>query len=348
MNNIEYENKTSIIIPARNYDFILDNTIKKIRELYKNIKIVLILDDINIINYSIDSNTIVLKSNLHTMSAKRNQGVLSVNSEYIALLDSDAYPKKNWLENGINFLEKNNNYTAVVGNWFNAENDNFNQKCVRIQRFLPLFSRKEWWKIIDTSAKEQDITEFTSANVIIKRKDYIDSGLMNELIYIAEDIEFSGRLTKLGYKLRFVPGVDVFHREAEIYPYLRKVFCCGYYYLNNIFEKYINKNKKVYLSEDFIWHTYPLIFVILYFILWILFVCFKITLVPLFILTIFMLIPIILSSLKGLHFLKNKKLKGFITIFSISILFCLVYVIGSFLGILNIPTKSIYKMYKHY
>lgn len=348
MTNIEYENKTSIIIPARNYDFLLDKTLKRIRELYKNIKIVLILDDIDSINCYLDSNIKVLKSNSKNMSAKRNQGVQATDCEFIALLDSDAYPQANWLETGIEFLDKNKDYSAVAGAWYNTEVDTFNQKCVRIQRFSPLFSRKEWWKIIDKSATQQDITEFTAANVLIRRKDYIEAGMMNELIYIAEDIEFSGRLTKLGYKMKFIPEFAVFHREAEIYSFIRKVYCCGYYYSNNIIRKHIKKDKNVYLSEDFLWHIYPLMFAIFYLILWTIFLYFKLSILPLIILTFLLSIPLILNALHSIKHLEEKKIKGFFIILFISISFCFAYVISSLLGILNIPSKDVQKMYKHY
>ena len=40
------------------------------------------------------------------MSVKRNKAVKICKENYIAFIDSDAYPTKNWLFNGIKILNK--------------------------------------------------------------------------------------------------------------------------------------------------------------------------------------------------------------------------------------------------
>lgn len=86
----------SIIIPSRNIDFLLEHSIEKIRQLYPNVKIILVLDDDSKKHiYSNDKNISVIKSDNYNMSAKRNAGVDLANTEYIAFIDSDAYPKEN-------------------------------------------------------------------------------------------------------------------------------------------------------------------------------------------------------------------------------------------------------------
>lgn len=72
MNNNDYEKDVTIIIPSRNIDYLLEDCVSKIRELYKDIKIILILDEIN---KEINSDITILKSKNLNMSAKRNQGV---------------------------------------------------------------------------------------------------------------------------------------------------------------------------------------------------------------------------------------------------------------------------------
>ena len=46
MNN-QYESLVSIIIPSRDIDYLLENCLEEIRKLYKDIKIILVLDEIN-------------------------------------------------------------------------------------------------------------------------------------------------------------------------------------------------------------------------------------------------------------------------------------------------------------
>lgn len=124
MNTNNYENDVSIIIPSRDIDYLLEDCVSKIRELYKNIKIILVLDEIN---KEINSDITILKSKNLNMSAKRNQGIEVAQTKYIAFLDSDSYPIAGWLENAVNFLENNKNYSVVTGCQFNPQSDTFEQ-----------------------------------------------------------------------------------------------------------------------------------------------------------------------------------------------------------------------------
>jgi len=351
MNIEKYEESTSIIIPSRKYDYLLENTIQKIRNLYKKINIVIILDDINFSKEKIPSDITVLKSKSLNMSAKRNQGVQCVNTKYVALLDSDAYPFPNWLETGIEFLNNNSNYSAVYGSWKNPENDSFEQLCTRIHRFMPLFARDEYTKIIGNDTIEQDSQIFISANVIIRREDYIKAGMMNEKLYIDEDIEFAQRMVKQGCKIRFIPDVKVFHRESKIFAYLRKTFCCGYYYANMRIkgncQKELDSFENHFKNSGF-WHLYPLTATITYILLWIIFLITKIPTYPLTLLAIFILFIILYNCIKATKHLEKYKIKGFFFLSYISILFCIIYVISTLFGLLNIQIKRTYDLFRQY
>ena len=335
MNN-NYENKVSIIIPSRSIDYILEECIYQIRKIYKEVKIILILDEIN---KEVSNDITVLKSRNLNMSAKRNQGVEIATTEYIAFLDSDAYPNKGWIEEGISFLEKNKNYSAVTGNQFNPITDSFEQKCLRLVRFSRLFTHSEWCIVIDKNAKEQDCTEFMTSNVIMRKNDYENSGGMNENIYLAEDNEFSERLIRKGYKIRFIPLVSVFHRESKMYPFLRKIYCMSYYYANTLI-----KGRPVKQIKQSIIQLVPLMGVLCF-----IFLCLFIP-NPIFLssLPILALFTLILEAKKEANKLERNKTKGFLIILFTFCMFCAIWVIGSLLGLINFPSKSIQKCYKHY
>ena len=225
MKNKNFEQSVSIIIPSRNADYLLKECIEKIRELYNEVHIVLVLDEIgeNSLGGG-EKNITVLKSTNPNMSAKRNQGVYSCKTEYIAFLDSDAYPCRNQLETGVAFLEENQSYSAVTGCQYNPPSDKFEQICLRLVRFSPLFTHKEWLSVTDRNVHPYDCEVLMTSNVIMRRFDYIKINGMNENIYLAEDSEFSWRLIKNGYRIRFIPQVSVFHHECTLYPFLRKVY----------------------------------------------------------------------------------------------------------------------------
>ncbi len=335
MNN-QYESLVSIIIPSRDIDYLLENCLEEIRKLYKDIKIILVLDEIN---KELPNDITILKSKNPNMSAKRNQGVKVATTKYIAFLDSDSFPNQNWIEEAISFLEQNKNYSAVTGNQFNPQSDNFEQQCLRLVRFSRLFTHKEWCIVIDKNAKEQDCSEIMTSNVIMKKEDYIKAGGMNENIYLAEDNEFSERIIKQGYKIRFIPKVSVFHRESKMYPFLRKIYCMSYYYANTLI-----KGKPVKTIKQSIAQLFPLLGIISFCLLWFLLQ----QSIYLLFLPIFVFLILALEARKEAKKLQNNHIKGFFIILFTFCMFCTIWVVGSFLGLINFPTKDVQKCYKHY
>lgn len=335
MNN-NYEKLVSIIIPSRNIDYLLEECIEKIRLLYKEIKIILILDEIN---KELANDITILKSINPNMSAKRNLGVSYAQTKYIAFLDSDAYPIKNWLENGVDFLEKNKEYSAITGTQFNPPTDTFTQKCLRLVRYSPLFTHKEWCIIIDKNAQEQNCDVLITSNVIMRKEDYENINGMNENIYLAEDNEFSERMIKAGYKFRFIPSVSVFHREATMYPFLRKIYCMSYYYANMFI-----KGKRIKNLKQSLFQFLPLFAVLLYIIFFI-FSDYKLQLLIFLFLAIILLIKYAIDESKKLEY---SHFKGFLIIFFTYCAFCAIWVIGTLMGSINFPSKSVQKCYKNY
>ena len=337
------ENKVTIIIPSRNIDYLLENCINNIRNQYKNIKIVLILDSIDNNLKQIDQNIKIIKSENPNMSAKRNLGVKNVDTKYIAFIDSDAYPNENWLEYAIDFLEKNNEYCAVTGSQYNPPTDSFEQLCLRIVRFSPLFTHKEWCIITDKNAIEQDCTKVMTSNVIMKRETYCEINGMNEDIYLAEDNEFSDRIIENGFKIRFIPNVSVFHRECKFYPFMRKIYCMSYYYSNAFI-----KGKKIKSLKETIFQFLPFLGVIIFVLLWMIIGYLKINPYPLLIFPLFIICILMKEAYNESGKLCEKRIKGFLIIFLSYISFCTVWVYGTFLGIINFPIKKIQQSYKHY
>lgn len=337
----------SIIIPARKIDYLLENSIAEIRKQYPLIKIYLILDTISADDYKkTDKSIYLLKAEKYTMSAKRNQAVKVASSKYAALIDSDAYPDSNWLETGINFLEEHAEYSAVTGCQLNNPNDSFYQKCLRLLRFSPLFSHKEWQKIIDFDTEDTDCEEFMTSNVIINRDTYLALNGMNEDIYLAEDNEFSSRMNQSGYKIRFISKMRVFHRESETIPFLLKFLSISKYYAKCFVTKQNLKSNSKTFSQFL-----PFIAGILYLILFgvqVFWVKLPILCSILLFLPILVFVLLLWNSCTIARKLKNNYFKGVVFLFFVSILFCFVWVLGTALGLINLKYLDETKYYKHY
>lgn len=339
MANKDIEKLVSVIIPARNIDYLLELCIKEIRELYPNVYIVIVLDEEDKKQKEFGGNIRFLTSKNPNMSAKRNLGVKNTDTKYIAFIDSDAYPNENWLENAINFLENNDEYFAVTGRQFNAHDDNLEQKCLRLVRFNRLFSYSKWRIITDPNAEICDCTCLATSNAILNKSHYLNLGGINEKIYLAEDNEFSERAIKNNYKIKFVPNVSVYHRECKTLPFLKKKYCMSYYYINSLI-----KGKPVRTIIQSIFQLFPLLGVIIYTGLYIA----KPNSIYLLILQILLLILFINEAIGESKKLEHNKIKAFFIILFTFYMFCFAWILGSLFGFLNVPIKNIKNYYKSY
>ena len=94
------EKNITILVPSRVYDNNLHLCITQIRNFYKNIKIFLVLDEPT--NFKTDKNIKIIISGNKSIGFKRNLGVKYVRTKFVSFIDSDAYPKTEWLNDAIN------------------------------------------------------------------------------------------------------------------------------------------------------------------------------------------------------------------------------------------------------
>jgi GT2 family glycosyltransferase len=327
----------AIVIPSRERDKILQESLNQLRCLYPNVNVILILDE-SCQNDNYD-NVFYLKSSQNTMSVKRNEGVEFVDKNfpdvnYIAFIDSDAFPNTNWLENGIGFLEKNPDYTAVTGAQYPPDTDNIWQKLNRLVRYAPLFAGSDFREIINKKAFSKDVKDASSSNFIIRKIDFLALGGFDKDIYIAEDNDFCQRLNNQSKKIRFIPDVSVFHRQRNLSAFLKGIYAMGRYYLSKD-----NKNKTLFQLA-------PLT-VFIFLLLLLFFKQFLLGFGLILVAFIFLLIQTIFLF-RQLDIKKSisKKIIYFIYIYFVSIGFICSYLIGSIFAIFNIPPNS-YETYKH-
>ncbi|NVM03484.1 MAG: glycosyltransferase, partial [Candidatus Helarchaeota archaeon] len=136
---------------------------------------------------------ILLKKSVGSAKA-RNMGIEKAKYENIALTDSDCIVSKNWLKDLVPYLEK---YDLIGGKvkYMDQAEDKMNpfQKINKI-----------------ISIKQNSLINFLNTNnLIFKRKICLEIG--GFLDYRLEDVDFSWRLLKRGYKLLYVPKGLVIH-----------------------------------------------------------------------------------------------------------------------------------------
>ena len=158
------------------------------------------------------------------MSEKRNKAASLSKEDYLAFIDSDAYPVSSWLINGINILKKNNKIGLVSGPDFPFPNQKDWQKIVGI-------AHKSFWLSGSKTFRKNIKKSFyckqaSSCNMIMKRSTFQEVGGMNNKIYIGEDADFCNRIRKF-YKIWHSFKVKIFHKSRNFLPFLAQRFAFG-------------------------------------------------------------------------------------------------------------------------
>ena len=126
--NTLLQSKITIIIPSRSYDKNLSFCIKKIRQIYKKIKIIIILDKKE--SFKKDKNISVLVSGNKTIGYKRNLAVKHCKTDCVYFIDSDAYPTTSWLDQVDKTFKKYKRAAAVGGPNLSPPTNNIEKKLV--------------------------------------------------------------------------------------------------------------------------------------------------------------------------------------------------------------------------
>ena len=221
--------KINIVIPSITTDSRLVRCLNGIQNLnYKNFLVILVVDDNKNLSllkkFKFKIKILVLKK--ANMSKKRNTAAKKFNSDFLAFIDSDACPGKNWLTNAIKEI-KIKRIGIVGGPNIPFKNQNFWQKisyyCKRS------FFVTAHYNFINYKSKSRYCEFLHSSNFIINKKLYMSINGMDENLYIGEDHDFFYRLNEKFKNLEvyFAKNVFVYHEDREFKFFLMQRFCYG-------------------------------------------------------------------------------------------------------------------------
>lgn len=163
-----------------------------------------------------------------TIAAKRNIAIDNFrDAEYVALIDSDAYPEAGWLKNGITFLEQNQDVWAVGGPNITPPGEALMQRIVgnAKQSFLvsgPLhFARKR--------SSGRYCANLHSCNLILPRIAFETLGGFDEALFSGEDRNLCDRIRAKGRRIFFKQDVVVFHHNRQLgRPFVNQCLAYGH------------------------------------------------------------------------------------------------------------------------
>jgi len=216
----------TIIIPCITFNDV-KYCIEKIRENYKNIKIIVSLNKFKK-KTNKDKNLKIIVSKHEGIGKKRNIAVDGCKTKYIAFIDSDAYPKKNWIESTFKYL-KRKNIGIVAGPHIDPLNQNYFQMIIGLIKKSFLITIDPSFQKNNTKQKVQYVNYMPSANWILSKKIFNSLKQMDGNMLRNEDWDFANRMRKTKYKLLYSPDTLIYHDNNTVFHFIRKRFKYGFY-----------------------------------------------------------------------------------------------------------------------
>jgi cellulose synthase/poly-beta-1,6-N-acetylglucosamine synthase-like glycosyltransferase len=198
----------SIIIPVRSETAYLKETLKRLKsQTFKSFEVLVITDKI---------------SGPVSPAIKRNLGAKLAKGEYLAFLDDDSYPSKNWLKNTSKLFTPE--IAAVCGPCLTPPEDNDFQKASGLV-WSSFFGSGGAGTYRNHISSPRFVDDYPTVNLIVKKSSFNAIGGFNTHHWPGEDtILCLGLVYQLHQKIYYHPSVVVYHhRRAVIIPHLQQI-----------------------------------------------------------------------------------------------------------------------------
>lgn len=202
--------RVSILIPCKDIDILTIGSINKCKELdYDNFEIIALPD------FRSDpiQGVRILPTDEVSPGRKRNIGMANSDGEYLAFIDNDAYPRKDWLKNAIRYFN-DPDIAAVGGPGVTPDEDDLLQKAggYVLSSFMMggLSNRFR-------SGRSVDSDDIHSCNFIAQRSVLEKTGGWNEKYWPGEDTLMCLSIKKLGKKMIEAQDVLVYHHRRPLF-----------------------------------------------------------------------------------------------------------------------------------
>jgi cellulose synthase/poly-beta-1,6-N-acetylglucosamine synthase-like glycosyltransferase len=207
----------SIIIPCKEIDEYTRECIESCKRLdYESYEIIVLPDNAS---EEVEGVRIVPTGSV-TPGAKRNIGITNSKGEICAFIDSDAYPRRDWLSKAIKYFN-DPQIAAVGGPGLTPMEDNIMQKAsgyVLSSFMVGSISRR--YKVEDVCESD----DIHSCNFIARKSVLEEVGGWNEKYWPGEDTLICLAIKRLGKKLVEASDVVVYHhRRPLLVPHLKQV-----------------------------------------------------------------------------------------------------------------------------
>jgi cellulose synthase/poly-beta-1,6-N-acetylglucosamine synthase-like glycosyltransferase len=168
----------------------------------------------------------ILKSVSPSLGAKRNQAVKSAATPYVALIDDDAYPHRDWLGNALRILKADSDVGAVGGPCVPPPDQPLTRRVTGNACRSFLVSGLYFYGH-SRLPRTRDREHLSSCNMVLRTADYLRVEGMDEDGFMCDDVSLCARLRREGLRLRFASDVVVYHTSRTLRGFVWQRFSRG-------------------------------------------------------------------------------------------------------------------------
>ncbi len=229
MENYKGQPSVTVIVPVRNGEPTIEPLLESLQRLdYDRKRVEVIVVDGN----STDKTREIVRKypvklvveRKKGLNAARNTGIKNSNGEIIAFTDCDCVVSSNWITRIVeNFKDPQ---VSCVGGSAKGLNGDFVSQYAdnSVVPFMPLFKKREELDMVKPFLRHP-----AGCNMAFRRKVAEEVGCFDESIqYGFDEVEFTERVCRAGYKMVLDPNVFVWHKHrSTIKEFLKQNFRYG-------------------------------------------------------------------------------------------------------------------------
>lgn len=226
------ELRVAILIPFTEWNPLVAHCVTACRALAYPSRLIVLLPDAGAtvsVGMAGDPQVRVVLPGASAIAAKRNQGFKAVpDADYYALIDSDAYPQTDWLDQALRVFAAFERLGCVTGPNLSPGYPDLKRQAVANALMSGLVNGPRAF-MRRPAAGSRFVKAGYSCNLVIARAAVEITGGFDETLASGEDTDFCRRLRHQGLRLYCSSAVRVYHHNRALYrPFIRQRLLAGH------------------------------------------------------------------------------------------------------------------------